>query len=628
MAASTGNTVRGGAVGARRSPLGRVGLVGLALTAVVAVAISAAEVAAARASESDALPTDDADLTLADTVGSVLVGFTVGRAGSGGRELLVHLEPSGGVGAAELTARLTVDGRPVALDRCGPTCRRGVAAVAGGDQLEVAVDGVAGGPATFDVPALPPPDGDELVERATQRMNALDSYRVVETLGPVDPPIRARYAIQAPDRLRVTTDDGAVTVRVDDRLYRRRAGQRRWRTRDVPPLDLPNHIWDEPDTEPIAARVIGTDRVDGAHTQIVAFFEEVRDRPIWYRLWIDDDGLVRAAEMLTRGHFMAHRYHAFDQPVTVDPPYGPVAGAAVAVFGDPPNAYWQAGATAARWATFAGLLIAAGAVAFLVVVHDRRPDDRAVLGRLITAAALVAVLATLLAVPLQAIADTGQGPAVLLDPTAWADQLSVGRAGATVFRLGGLTAVVTALPRLWQPAAMRWATAGALVALASLLPTGHTATADPRWLALVADYTHTAAAAGWVGGLMALLVTLRLRRLRAEPLPAPLVAAFSRFALACVTMVVVAGGVLAWIQLGGLGALADEVYGGVLTAKLAVVAAVLTIAAYNRWWLLPALHLGDDQAWTRLRRTVAAEGAGLLAVMAVTAALVNVTPPT
>lgn len=601
---------------------------GLTLAVIVAVAISATEVAASRAAESEALPTDNADLTLADTVGSVLVGLTLGPASSGRRELLVHLEPSGGVDAAELTARLTVDGQPVALDRCGPTCRRGVANVAGGDHVEVAVDGVAGEPATFDVPTLPPPDGEELVERATQRMNAVDSYRVVETLGPVDPPIRARYAIQTPDRLRVTTDDGGVTIRVDDRLYRRRPGQQDWRTRDVPPLDLPNHIWDEADTEPVAARVIGTDRVDGAHTQIVAFFEQVRDRPIWYRLWIDDDELVRAAEMLTRGHFMAHRYHAFDQPVTINPPYGPVAGAAVAVFGDPPDAYWQAGATAARWATFAGLLIAAGAAAFLIVVHDRRPDDQAVLGHLITAAALVAVLATLLAVPLQAIADTGQGPAVLLDPTAWADQLRVARAGETVLRLGGLAAVVTALPRLWQPAAMRWAAGGALVALASLLPTGHTATANPRWLALMADYTHTVAAAGWVGGLAALLVTLRLRRRHAEPLPAQLVADFSRFALACVSIVVAAGGTLAWIQLGGFAALADEVYGGVLIAKLAVVAAVLTIAAYNRWRLLPALRVGDDQAWTRLRRTAAAEGAGLVAVMVVTAALTNVTPPT
>lgn len=66
--------------------------------------------------------------------------------------------------------------------------------------------------------------------------------------------------------------------------------------------------------------MVGAKAVDGTATQILAFFADVNGSPIWYRLWVDAEGLVHRAEMRARGHFMDHRYSRFDIPVEIAPP--------------------------------------------------------------------------------------------------------------------------------------------------------------------------------------------------------------------------------------------------------------------------------------------------------------------
>lgn len=89
-----------------------------------------------------------------------------------------------------------------------------------------------------------------------------------------------------------------------------------------PGLSVPSLIWDyfEPFVGP---RVIRQARVEGIDTTVVSFFGGAeRGTPVWFRLWIDDDGLVRRAEMRAQGHFMDHRFHGFDAPITIRPPEG------------------------------------------------------------------------------------------------------------------------------------------------------------------------------------------------------------------------------------------------------------------------------------------------------------------
>lgn len=593
----------------------------------VLLGLGMVEVTLARdaAVEPAALPREG-DLTLAEPAGSVLVAVTLRPGASGHNEVWLHLEPSAAdPPAGELAVRLAADGQPVPLSRCGGPCRRGQLEADGGERLQVRVTGEGVRTAWLRLPDLPAPEGDELLERATARMNALSSYRVGELLGPADPPVRSSYWIDAPDRLRVVTEPGRELVRIDDRIYSRGAQDRYWSSRSASPLRLPNHIWDE-DAEPVAVRIVDAGRLDGTVVQQVAFFLQVGERPIWYRLWVDDDHLVRAAEMLASGHFMEHRYHAFDEPVTVAAPYGAAGRTAVALFGDPPRAYWLAGATVARWLAYAGVLAAAGAGGFLALLHDRREPEQGRLGRVVVVAAVAAALATFVETSLQAAAEGG-GLTGLGDVEAWGQALGGATLAAVALRLAGLVGLLFAVAQLWQPRAVRGVVVAALVGLASLLPAGHSIAADRWWLALPADYAHLVAAAGWFGGLVMLTLVLRTRRAGGEPPPVRVVARFSRAALVGVGVVVAAGAVLAWVHTGSLAAIVESSYGRTVAVKVTVVAAVVAVAAYNRLRLLPALRGGNEHAAARLQRTTAAEVVGIVLVLAVTAVLVGVRPP-
>jgi hypothetical protein len=68
------------------------------------------------------------------------------------------------------------------------------------------------------------------------------------------------------------------------------------------------------------ARVLGSARVEGVSTTIVAFFGDSGGLPVWFKLWIDARGLVHRAEMRAQGHFMDHRYYDFDAPIQIVPP--------------------------------------------------------------------------------------------------------------------------------------------------------------------------------------------------------------------------------------------------------------------------------------------------------------------
>ena len=85
--------------------------------------------------------------------------------------------------------------------------------------------------------------------------------------------------------------------------------------------DVPQFVWDVTPAAPLdAARIVGAERVDGVDTQIVSFFTRSGAARVWFRLWIDGDGLVHRAEMRAQGHFMSHHYYDFDSPFTIEAP--------------------------------------------------------------------------------------------------------------------------------------------------------------------------------------------------------------------------------------------------------------------------------------------------------------------
>ncbi|MFG3012168.1 copper resistance CopC/CopD family protein [Streptomyces cinerochromogenes] len=101
--------------------------------------------------------------------------------------------------------------------------------------------------------------------------------------------------------------------------------------------------------------------------------------------------------------------------------------------------------------------------------------------------------------------------------------------------------------------------------------------------AIASSTLHLLAMGAWLGGLAALLWTLR-RTSEPEGMPASVPARFSRLASVSVAVLVLTGVYQSWRGLGSWQALTDTTYGRTLLAKLAAVTALLLAAACSRTW--------------------------------------------
>jgi len=128
-----------------------------------------------------------------------------------------------------------------------------------------------------------------------------------------------------------------------------------------------------------------------------------------------------------------------------------------------------------------------------------------------------------------------------------------------------------------------------LAALGALLPvalTGHSVAMAHADLNVVVDGFHLVAASVWLGGLVGMVVVLRGTSSRSD-VAFSVVRRFSTIAASVLATLVLAGSVLAWQLVGSWQALVGSAYGRVLLAKIALAAAAIAVAAYNRYRLLP-----------------------------------------
>lgn len=323
----------------------------------------------------------------------------------------------------------------------------------------------------------------------------------------------------------------------------------------------------------------------------------------------------------------------------------------------PSDKGWRIAAGIGRFASYAGVLLAAGGVVFLTVADRRRPSKRVV--QLVTGAAALGVLGLLVQIPLQAAIATETGWRALRSPSRWIDVVSnTGLRWATVLGVVGAVVVVVAVRALASDREQAWAPwaglAGAVVGFVSFALTGHTRVTNPGWLVIPADAIHVAAAGMWFGGLVLLVFAWTERRRAGEAVAAAqLVDRFSQLAAVTIVAVGASGVILGWKEVGSLDALTSTRYGWTLVAKLCVVAYVGALAAYNHWKLVPDIRRTGKRvvsaatattteasvggpgatkttrsalAWRRLDSTVRAEIVGLVAVLAITSVLVAITP--
>lgn len=178
------------------------------------------------------------------------------------------------------------------------------------------------------------------------------------------------------------------------------------------------------------------------------------------------------------------------------------------------------------------------------------------------------------------------------------------------WRLTALAAVILAcfLPfRVLRLPAL--ALAGS-VALGSVAWTGH-AGASEMALHRVADVAHVIAAATWIGAL-AVFVASAFSREGADT------AALARFARtgSVVVAVLIVTGLLNTLAIAGWPMALEARWFSILAVKLALFAAMLALAAGNRWRIVPALERGEPGATARLRRSLLLEFAAGLGVVA------------
>jgi copper transport protein len=269
-----------------------------------------------------------------------------------------------------------------------------------------------------------------------------------------------------------------------------------------------------------------------------------------------------------------------------------------------------------RFVGFGALLLFLGAGLFAALVaRDAFPRVRRVLALSAVAECVAAVFGLLIQGPYAA----GLSLAHTFDPDLAGEVLKTTYGHMTAAReVLGLVALLVIRLRPWDVVAM------GLVWAFTWAQAGHAGAGKWQPTALVVDVLHVGATAAWLGGLTVLLIALRRRWLdEAAALPR-----WSRVATWSVLALVVTGTFASIRQVGELGALTSTDYGQRLLIKLALVGLMLLFALVGRAYVrehFPGPAPTEEET-AGLRRSVSIEAALGVAVVAVTALLVNTTP--
>jgi copper transport protein len=253
---------------------------------------------------------------------------------------------------------------------------------------------------------------------------------------------------------------------------------------------------------------------------------------------------------------------------------------------------------------------------------------------LLLGAAVVAFVATLASIPLQAAYALGGGVSTLFNRSALGDVMKERFGEAALARLVLIAiAGFMVLPRPRKQTAKSagipvLATLVALAVVETFAYAGHGDTGRLSQLGFVADMAHLGGAALWLGGLAVLALVLRHHSMSSADIDSTAsgVARFSRIALPAVGVIVLSGVVQGWRQVGTLSALWDTTYGHLLAIKVLGVLAIIIIASAARDAVRDRAASGDVATITELRTGVWLEAGLAVAVLLVTATLV-VTPP-
>jgi copper transport protein len=168
---------------------------------------------------------------------------------------------------------------------------------------------------------------------------------------------------------------------------------------------------------------------------------------------------------------------------------------------------------------------------------------------------------------------------------------------------------------------------------------GHARTQSPVALLVPADIVHVVAMSAWLGGLAFLIAAVPAATRTLEPadrtrLLSATLSRFSPLALASVLALAATGTVQAIIEIGTLDALTGTAFGRAVLIKAVLLLVLIGFGAVNRRRVVPRLRrlaaggAAPGGAGRLLRRTLRAEVALIVAVLAVTGALTGYAPAT
>lgn len=316
-------------------------------------------------------------------------------------------------------------------------------------------------------------------------------------------------------------------------------------------------------------------------------------------------------DMSGMDHDMGHEASAMDSPATD-------VAAAVA----------RLGSAITLWSG----LVAAGALAFTAfVLRGRDEVDAPVVLRLARWAGVLILGGLAVRILAGSVLVAHGDLAAAVSPSAISNSLT----GTTLREVGlqaaGAVALAVGARRTLRGSWL--AVIGAVLVGAGHVLGGHSNIVEPRWLVVTADVAHLAAAATWVGGVVSMGLLLRARHRNGYDLDAALMAArFSVVAALSVTVVGVAGVVLAVGILDRPEQLWQSTWGLLLLAKVGVVLVVAVIGTYNHFRVVPRLtarrrgvvrHAGTSRrAGSMLQRSAGRETTLMVVIVLLTAWLV------
>jgi len=281
---------------------------------------------------------------------------------------------------------------------------------------------------------------------------------------------------------------------------------------------------------------------------------------------------------------------------------------------------WGLSSILAKWLLYTGLTGATGITMVRLVFWSHVKPLDARLRRFSLILAGVALTAAILSFLIRGAALTGDIAGMVdreMLGLLWTT--SVGEAFA--YRLAGVFLIIAGL---YLPAIGAWfSLVGGVVALWSFTQIGHIPDLEQTGVRLLL-LLHLLGVSFWVG------ILAPLHWLARDPeyleIAANLGDHFGVMASGIVAVLVLAGGLMAWLILGSVSLLFTSSYGLVLVVKVTLVALLLGLAAANKLRFIPGMKAGKQQAANHLVRSIELEFIVITSVLIATATLTSVVP--